>query len=97
MILVYRGKAVFIDCKSVEDRAFTYSMLKSHQIDPMQTQIIDKGGMAGYLISFNATDQVYFFTATALLQVRPKEALSLESGILIGPRRAMDLTKLFEI
>ena len=76
-------QAAFLDTKTIDATSFGYSLIDQNQLNNL-LKLHDKGHVAGYLIWFKPLDQVLFFNAGQLLEVRPGNGLFLPSGLLLG-------------
>lgn len=94
--LFKNGKSVCLDCKTIEEGNFTYSAVKQHQVDSL-LEIERQNVPAGYLVYYRNINQVYFFLASTIKMLEPRESLKLSDGALIGSNTHLELGKLYEI
>lgn len=93
--LVHNGKTVFLDTKTVKKNTFSFSEITHHQLDFLK-QFEAHGLRAGYLIHFQTSNQVCFFSAKTLANLLPRESLSPESGLCLGSLFSFRLIELFK-
>jgi len=76
-------QAAFLDTKTVQKSSFGYKEIDQNQLGNL-LKLWRHGHAAGYLIYFRPIDQVIFFHAGLLNDVRPGNGLFLPSGLLLG-------------
>lgn len=92
-VIADNGKAVFLDCKTLESGNFSHSMLKEHQVESLK-MLQKKDCVAGYLIWFRDADAVCFFEAFRLATLRPRESIGPDDGVLLGTSQSFNLGRL---
>lgn len=81
-VIASKGFSVFLDVKSTESDRYTYSQLKQHQIDTLHK--VRKDVLSGYLVHFALENKIVFFDVNLLAALKPRESVSIESGLLLG-------------
>jgi hypothetical protein len=89
------GKAVFADAKSTQTKYFSKSALTPHQIEQLK-DIENDGFAAGYIVNFSTLNLVVFFSATLLSEIKTRDSVGPEQGILIGNDEVINLQLIFE-
>jgi hypothetical protein len=82
-ILIGHGNSAYVDTKSISDDVVTYSFLTQHQVGVL-FDIENRGLKAGYVVHFKLTNQVYFFKASLLRALKPRQSLKPEDGEHLG-------------
>lgn len=95
-ILFKNAKTICLDTKTIEDGQFSYSEIKQHQADSLMLAF-DSGVNAGYLIYYRDKNEVIFFNAKQLKELRPRSSLKKAEGLLIGDNQSMNLDLLFSV
>lgn len=94
-VLCHEGQCAFIDAKSVHRPSFQKSLVTPHQIT-MMTPMWERGCPAGYVVSLEAIDKVFYFNLDVILDLKHGESLNEDNATcLLGTRWNMDLTKIF--
>lgn len=93
----YKGNALFVDAKSLDQSTFPYSLITKHQIEAL-TNMKRVGLLAGLVICFDRSKQakVAYFDVDIINNLKPRESLRLEQGLFLGPLNNIDLTKIFD-
>ena len=93
-VLIKTGLSVFLDSKTTAGKTFPHSLIKHHQLENLLEA--SKAGPAGYLVYFEALDQIVFYSAIKLYGLKKGESLKPEDGILLGGRYTMKFAGMFE-
>lgn len=81
-VMAKNNLSAFIDTKTTEGKAFKFS-----DIDQDQLRWLTYGGdavAAGYVIWFREVDKVTFFNWAILKDLKPRESLKPDGGLLLG-------------
>jgi hypothetical protein len=89
-IIINDGKTAFVDTKSIINERVIYSFLTPHQVETL-SDCEKKGIKAGYVIHFKTTNNVYFFKASQLQELKKRESLEQHEGEYLGPLYRMNL------
>lgn len=87
------GRCIFIDCKTTKAKKFNFSSIVEHQID-MLFGFEKCGHKAGYLIHFQETNDVVFFSASQFISNK-RGSLGPMDGLVIGKEMDFNLRKIF--
>jgi hypothetical protein len=90
-----KGKAAFIDSKSISGDTLVYSFLTPHQVNILSDLETD-GHVAGYVVHFKASNAVVFFKGSQLQSLRSRESLKQEEGLSLGDLFNLKLGGLFQ-
>lgn len=77
------GKAIFFDCKTYQNNSIAYSQINENQIEKLLS-LERQGHLAGYLIYFREHDDIRFFKASQLNEVKKRQGLLPEQGQHMG-------------
>jgi len=72
----------------------SHSMMTPHQVNTLH-QVHEKGAIAGYLVWCRDINQVIFYNAQLLFDLRPGKSLVPSEGFNLGPCERMQLDLLF--
>lgn len=89
----HNSKTILFDAKSTEGKTFTYSKIKTHQLNALMNFRIKKI-VSGYVVYFSEIKQVVFFDSMILKKVKPRQSLSFEDGFCLGRIDNFSLLKL---
>ena len=95
LVIGKHGKAVFFDAKTVETGNFTFSDIKTNQVEPL-SEFEAMGFVSGYVIEFKQYNKTSFFSAGHLLRMKPRESLKPEQGLIIGEGNDVNLDLLVQ-
>lgn len=85
--------SIFVDTKTTKAKAFCFSALTTHQIEALMD--CEKAGFdAGYLVHFQTSDEVVFFSAITLNRLGMNASLKPNEGLIIGREQAFDLNQI---
>lgn len=95
-VLMFQGKAAFVDAKCTANATFTHSMLKDHQIHEL-SKMKEHGAAAGYLVWFerDVNGPVCFFDVEILKSLKPRESVRAEDGLFVGKAYDLDPKLIF--
>lgn len=92
-VVCKNGKSVFFDAKCVSTNTFSYSQIKSHQLDKLY-EIEQQKFLSGYIIHFAKENKVVFFTSSTLKNILPRHSLNSEGGVQLGGIESFSLVPL---
>lgn len=92
-IFVKKDLTLFIDAKSVKAKAYSTSMITPHQVVELK-ECEQAGFTSGYIVYFQTSDQVVFFSASQLKAQFFKTSLKPEDGVILGRLTSFDLNLL---
>lgn len=95
-LLSHNGLTACIDCKTIDSGNFSHSMLTPHQVESL-IKIYNSKVSAGYLIWYRDTDQIIYFGAIHLYQLKPRQSLNIEDGIMCGTSKSFSLKAVLEL
>jgi Recombination protein U len=95
-ILVKHGVSAFIDCKTYDKESIAHSDLTTHQVNTL-SQVQESGAIAGYLVWHRPINQVVFYEAKKLFELRPRQSLGIMEGKSIGPCEKINLDLLLNL
>jgi len=95
-IISFNNKTVVLDCKSVAEKSFPHSKIKSHQLDALRALNEMGGLMTGYLIYFRPLNKIVFFEQMVLSKLYPGHSLLPEDGYNLGGIFEFNPRRLFE-
>lgn len=84
---------IAFDTKTTIGKTFSYSQLTHHQVLELRHLELCLQ-RAGYLIHFQSTNQIIWFTASQLTSLVSGKSLKIEDGILLGKELDFDLRKI---
>lgn len=84
------GVAIFADAKMVSRNFFSFAMIKQHQVLALR-EYEKQGFRSGYVVCFKDLNQVVFFSATQLMNLKPRQSLETMDGILLGNNQFVSL------
>lgn len=93
-VFVKRGKALFADAKSFQKPTISFSDLTHHQIENL-FHVEQHGFKAGYIVNFRKLDQIRFYPASMLLELKQRSSYGHEDGFLMGSVQNISLDCLF--
>lgn len=93
-ILIGNQQAIFLDTKTTQDKTFSHSKIKHHQLKSLLEA--SKAGPAGYLVNFESERLVVFFPAQVLEQLRPRQSLKPADGLILGAPETWNPRKIIE-
>lgn len=94
-ILSLKGhKACFLDTKTVKASNYSASMITSHQIDSL-AKLEQDGHLAGYLVLFQKSNQVVWYSASQLKNLQARESLTPSDGKVLGKESDFSLKLIF--
>lgn len=96
MILIFEGRSVYIDAKSLDSDRITYSQLTPHQVNTLAA-IEEKGCTAGYLIFFRPENAVCFVRGLELQTIQQGESLHGKDMVYLGGLEDFSLGRLFSL
>lgn len=82
-ILIGHQQAIFLDTKTTQDKSFSHSKIKHHQL--INLLEASKAGPAGYLVLFETLRLVVFFSAQKLQSIQARQSLKPQDGLVLGP------------
>lgn len=86
-----KNKTVLIfDCKSVNSNSFSYSQIESHQLKSLAS-FQSCGINAGYIVWFRPENNIVFYSADILKNLRPRCSLKASDGIVLGSSEFLKL------
>lgn len=95
-VLSFKGLPVaFIDTKTVKSANYTASMVTAHQVADLAL-LEANGSYAGYLVLFQKSNQVVWYSASQLKNLQARESLTPSDGILLGKESDFCLKMIFE-
>lgn len=89
------GRAIAFDAKSTNGNTFTKSMIKQHQAVKLYEIERDSNSMTGYLVWFKLKNEIVFFTASQLYNLKPRTSLKVTDGLRVGSAPTFDIGSLF--
>ena len=93
-LLSYRGHTAAIDYKTTNGGVFSYSMIDRDQaIKLLEIHFADC--LAGYIITLRSLNQIVFFDAETLFNLKPHSSLGPEHGLDLGTFVKPNLVNLF--
>lgn len=97
-VITFRDKtkplAGYFDLKSHSGKSFSHSLIKQHQVESL-FQLHLCGHTAGYLVWFSASDEVIFFNAEILQNLKTRQSLGPEEGVSLGNLENFVIRKAF--
>ena len=93
-LLAFQGRTAAIDAKSFDKHTMHFSDLTEHQVIALE-YLWQFGVPAGYVVWFRTINQVVFFGALMLKDMKAKDSLISEDGIILGDIDSMDLRLIF--
>lgn len=91
MTLIKEGKCAFIDAKTFDRNVISYSMLTEHQVH-MLHRIHMQGKSAGYLVWHREIDEIRFYNAKLLFDLKPLHSIDVKEGLFLGKISNFDLS-----
>jgi hypothetical protein len=88
------GIAVFFDAKSTSAKNFTASSIQLHQLYHL-ARVENAGFRSGYVVYFQGTDEVVFFSASQLASLKRGDSLKSSDGLMLGSALTLSLLPLF--
>lgn len=88
------SRVIFIDAKTTKTNTFTNSKVTPHQLSALYEQ--EKQGIcAGYIVHFQNTNKIVFFSATRLKSLSLGQGLKQDDGVLLGIDFKINLDLIF--
>lgn len=94
-VLGKEGLAAFVDNKSFQGKAFTYSQLDAHQLR-LACDYQNRGFLAGFVVHFRETDVVVFFNGRQIQAAGPKSRFEAAQGRILGHLRSFDVRRIWQ-
>lgn len=88
------GRSAVLDTKTIESGNFTYSCIDQDQLRNLNETAISIP--SGYVVWYRQHDTVYFYAASVLRALKPKESLKLKDGLLLGTIGNFNPEKIFD-
>jgi penicillin-binding protein-related factor A (putative recombinase) len=88
------GIAVFFDAKSTSAKTFAASAIQLHQLYHL-ARVENAGFRSGYVVYFQETDEVVFFSASQLAKLKRGDSLKPDDGLQLGSALTLTLLPLF--
>jgi len=95
-IFAKQGIVIFADAKTTIASGYAHSQITRHQVDEL-LRLEKAGTIAGYIINFETKNQVRFYSASQLDQLKRGESLNDQSGILLGSSTNIDLGQIVKV
>lgn len=94
--IVKNKKAACFDTKTIESGNFSYSEIKQHQVSEL-LNIELQGISSGYLIYYRDKNAIYFYKASEIKKIKPRESLNKENGILVGDNQQINFDLILNV
>lgn len=84
------GQVGYFDCKTYDDKKFSYSNLEPKQIERAKLYY-DWGVPSGFVVWFRESNRVIFFTGKDIVQKGPGNSFNDQEGLWLGRAERFDL------
>lgn len=93
-ILIGKNQAIFLDTKVTQGSTFPHSAIKHHQLRFLED--CSEAGPSGYLVFFEKTNEVVFFSSDKLSGCTKGQSLKPKDGLVLGSLHSWNPNKILE-
>lgn len=94
-ILIGQNQSIFIDTKITQGKTFPHSAIKHHQLRYLED--CSEAGPSGYLVYFESTNEVVFFSSQKLASCTKGHSLKPLDGLILGGPQDWNPKKILEV